>query len=77
MKYLSKSFSTPANSRAYVDGWEATFGEKRDEFADALYDLAEQGMPVRACKSCGHRWLTQRGAGTLTCECGAETEFYG
>ena len=26
MKYLSKSFSTPANSRAYVENWERVFG---------------------------------------------------
>lgn len=28
MKYLDKSFSTPANSKAYVDNWEAVFVEK-------------------------------------------------
>ena len=27
MKYLDPKFSTPANSRAYVDGWERCFGE--------------------------------------------------
>lgn len=29
MKYLDKRFSSPANSRAYVDNWEAVFGEKQ------------------------------------------------
>jgi len=27
MKYLDPKFSTPANSRAYVEGWERVFGE--------------------------------------------------
>ena len=27
MKYLDPKFSTPANSRAYVEGWERCFGE--------------------------------------------------
>jgi hypothetical protein len=28
MKYLDKKFSSPPNSKAYVDGWDAVFGEK-------------------------------------------------
>ena len=28
MKYLDPKFSTPANSRAYVEGWERCFGEE-------------------------------------------------
>lgn len=27
MKYLDKKFSSPANSRAFVDNWSAIFGE--------------------------------------------------
>ena len=27
MKYLNKTFSTPANSQAFRDGWDAVFGE--------------------------------------------------
>ena len=30
MRYLDKKFSTPANSKAYVDNWDAVFGEKRE-----------------------------------------------
>lgn len=28
MKYIEKKFSTPANSKAYVDNWDAIFGDK-------------------------------------------------
>lgn len=28
MKYLNASFSSPANSRAYVEGWERVFGDE-------------------------------------------------
>jgi hypothetical protein len=28
VKYLNKQFSTPANSRAYVDNWDAIFGNE-------------------------------------------------
>lgn len=28
MKYLESKFSSPANSKAYVDGWERVFGEE-------------------------------------------------
>jgi len=31
MKYLDKTFSTPANSQAYVDGWERVFGGEEKE----------------------------------------------
>jgi hypothetical protein len=28
MRYLDKRFSTPANSRAFVDNWDAIFGSE-------------------------------------------------
>jgi hypothetical protein len=28
MKYLNKKFSTPPNSKEFVDNWDAVFGEK-------------------------------------------------
>jgi hypothetical protein len=31
VKYLDKQFSSPANSRKYVENWEAIFGERRDD----------------------------------------------
>lgn len=80
MKYLSKSFSTPANSKAYVDNWESVFSGRDDEsttqIENAIYDLASRAMPVRSCRSCGRRWSTASGPGTLTClDCGVETGF--
>lgn len=44
MKYLSKSFSTPANSKAYVDNWESVFGE-------SAQGPTEQ--PPEQCGQCG------------------------
>jgi len=35
MKYLDAKFSTPGNSRAYVDGWERCFGEEEGEEAQS------------------------------------------
>ena len=35
MKYLGKSFSSPANSKEFVDNWDAVFGEKKTEPDDA------------------------------------------
>ncbi len=32
MKYLNPTFSTPANSTAYRDNWEAVFGEERRQY---------------------------------------------
>ena len=31
VKYLDPKFSSPANSRAYVEGWERCFGEEEGE----------------------------------------------
>lgn len=40
MKYLDPKFSSPANSRAYVEGWERCFGEEEGEAK------AEEEVPV-------------------------------
>ena len=40
MKYLDPKFSSPANSRAYVEGWERVFGEEEGEVK------AEEEVPV-------------------------------
>lgn len=29
MKYLSKKFSSPANSKDFVDNWDAVFGSEK------------------------------------------------
>jgi len=55
MKYLGKSFSTPANSRAYVENWERVFGEKRgeaeaDELPHCFRSIDVPGCECAACK---------------------------
>ncbi len=55
MKYLTDKFSSPANSRAYIDGWEATFGEKRIYPCDTcltMRTLEEGGTVFTVCDSC-------------------------
>ena len=62
MKYLGKSFSTPANSRAYVDGWERTFGNDEPEPArdDCAVEMKIQwGVPGGIwshCAACEQGW---------------------
>jgi hypothetical protein len=54
MKYLSKKFSTPANSRAFVDNWDAIFGndeparpvvEERKELDPKFKTVGVGGVP--------------------------------
>ena len=47
MKYLDKSFSTPANSRAYVENWESVFGGEKAKQEDE----PEQSEPVAVPES--------------------------
>jgi hypothetical protein len=42
VKYLGKSFSSPANSAEYVRNWDAVFGEKQDE----------DDCPAQPCPRC-------------------------
>jgi hypothetical protein len=58
MKYLSKSFSTPANSRAYVENWDAVFGEKPAQAACVV--LTD---PNCACSMCELSRLTEQYGG--------------
>jgi hypothetical protein len=46
MKYLDKSFSTPANSRAYVEGWERVFGEEKKAEPEGGYPDTHAGQPI-------------------------------
>jgi hypothetical protein len=47
MKYLSKSFSTPANSRAYVENWDSVFGE--EELKNTCLRCYEAGLDGAKC----------------------------
>lgn len=57
MKYLSKSFSTPANSRAYVDNWDAVFGDKCE--CRSAYDCAWPGCDEHRCMECNELCSTE------------------
>ena len=55
MKYLNgKAFSSPANSKAYVEGWERVFG---DEYPDEewVYNLCICGGYAYECAYCHER----------------------
>lgn len=54
MKYLGKSFSSPANSRAFVDGWDAVFGEP---------------AKTAQCRECLRVYRVQEDATALACHC--------
>jgi hypothetical protein len=50
VKYLDKSFSTPANSKAFVDNWDAIFGEgkpKKEDEPEPVVDPDAAGAVVR------------------------------
>jgi len=49
MKYLDKKFSSPHNSKAFVDNWDAIFGEekpKRDEKPDPESKQTDEVLPT-------------------------------
>ena len=48
MKYLDAKFSTPANSRAYVEGWERVFGEEEAKAEEAKAEPTEPEPPPSA-----------------------------
>jgi hypothetical protein len=39
-KFEQKSFSTPANSQAYIDNWETTFGKPDEPVCEHCGQLA-------------------------------------
>ena len=49
VKYLDPKFSSPANSRAYVEGWERVFGEERKVWRVAISnaDCSEVQVSLR------------------------------
>lgn len=50
MKYLSKRFSSPANSRAYVENWSAVFGEECD--CRSAYECSWPDCNEQRCMDC-------------------------
>jgi hypothetical protein len=54
MKYLGKSFSSPANSRAFVDNWDSVFGEP---------------AKTVKCRECQRVYRVNEGATSMTCHC--------
>ena len=50
MKYLDPKFSSPANSRAYVEGWERCFGEEEGE-EEAKPAVVEEATSERQAES--------------------------
>ena len=48
MKYLDPKFNTPANSRAYVEGWERCFGEGEAKPVEpvSVEEVTEEGCKV-------------------------------
>ncbi len=55
MKYLEKSFSTPANSAAYRDNWAATFGGTCERCDDT--ELKHQEDHPGLCCDCFDRLM--------------------
>jgi len=47
MKYLDPKFSSPANSRAYVEGWERVFGEEEGE--EEVVVVEGEGVSEEGC----------------------------
>ncbi len=47
MKYLEKKFSTPGNSRAFVEGWERCFGEEEEVKPDEEVPIPVSGEPTK------------------------------
>lgn len=47
MKYLDKKFTSPANSRAYVDNWDAVFGD--GDLRPTCLRCYEAGLDGNAC----------------------------
>jgi hypothetical protein len=59
MKYLGKSFSSPANSKEFVDGWERTFGDEEPaQDGDAVeITMRVHGVPRYSyCAACEQDW---------------------
>lgn len=53
MKYLSsKSFSSPANSKAYVGGWERVFGEEEEPVMCVRCDCHYEPRQIDATGVC-------------------------
>ena len=52
MKYLDPKFSSPANSRAYVEGWERCFGEGEGEAKteEEVVVVEGEGVSEEGCK---------------------------
>ena len=52
MKYLDKKFSSPGNSKAFVDNWEAVFGDKPAPVCSTCRSGPDpQGPSVCACRA--------------------------
>jgi hypothetical protein len=57
MKYLGKSFSSPANSAEYVKNWDAVFGEPEPRIypcakCDTMRTKSEGGTTFTVCDAC-------------------------
>jgi hypothetical protein len=56
-KYLDKKFSSPPNSKAYVDNWDAIFGDKPKQLCPKPV-FVDDGWPMGQClREVGHPGL--------------------
>jgi hypothetical protein len=56
MKYLEKTFSTPANSEKYRDNWEKVFGNPEKDFEVEKLD----NVDFEVSQSCGDKQQCQK-----------------